>query len=165
MLTSHEIFGFMSPALATQILDFAFENDKEIYRLSLNAVAEAKKVRPIFMERKSRADRNKEILSMLGKPRLELAAANLLRAWLLKKHKQMLIDFLNGIAVKHKDGVVDDLPKTVDDGKLKASVDALLGKYPAEEVAVYLNAFQSMNDTAWDNLKALLESDTRLQLG
>ena len=155
----------MSPTLATHILDFAFENDKDIYRMSLHAVAESKKVRPVFMERKSRADRNKEILSMLGKPRLELAAANLLRAWLLKKHKQMLIDFLNGLGVKHNDGVIDDLPKTIDDAKLKSSVEGLLAKYPNEEVSVYLNAFQSMNDTSWDNLKALLENDSRLQLG
>jgi hypothetical protein len=165
MLNSHEIFGFMSPTLASQILDFAFENDKDMYRLSLNAVAEAKKVRPVFMERKSRADRNKEIVSMLTKPRLELAAANLLRGWLLKKHKQMLIDFLNGIGVAHKDGVVDDLPASIDDSKLTGAIDQLLGKYPAEEVSVYLNAFQSMNDVSWDNLKKKLESDSRLQLG
>jgi hypothetical protein len=165
MLNSHEIFGFMSPTLATQILDFAFDNDKDAYRLALQAVAESKKVRPVFLERKSRGDRNKEIVSMLGKPRLELAAANLLRAWLLRKHKQMLIDFLNGISVKHNEGVIDDLPKSIEDAKLKQAIETLLGKYPAEEVSVYLNAFRSMNEVSWDNLKKLLEEDSRLQLG
>jgi hypothetical protein len=165
MLTSHEIFGFMSPPLATEILDFAFDNDKDMYRMALSAVAEAKRVRPVFMERKSRAERNKEIISMLGMPRMELAAANLLRGWLLKKHKQMLVDFLDGLGIKNKDGVVDDLPKTVDSAKLTATVDKLLGKYSPEEVSVYLNAFQAMNDASWDNLKQMLESDTRLQLG
>jgi NADPH-dependent 7-cyano-7-deazaguanine reductase QueF-like protein len=32
-------------------------------------------------------------------------------------------------------------------------------------VAVYLNAFNEMNETSWANLKAMLESDLRLQLG
>ncbi|MDB6029096.1 MAG: hypothetical protein JWM68_5319 [Verrucomicrobiales bacterium] len=155
----------MSPPLATEILDFAFENDKDMYRLALSAVAEAKRVRPVFMERKSRAERNKEIIAMLGMPRMEMAAANLLRGWLLRKHKQMLIDFLDGLGVKHKEGVVDDLPKTVVDAKLKASVENLLTKYKPEEVSVYLNAFQSMNDASWENLKQMLESDARLQLG
>lgn len=155
----------MSPTLATHILDYIYENEKDIYRLTLNAVAEAKKLRPIFMERKAKAERNKDILSMLGKPRLDLAAANLLRAWLLRKHKQMLIDFLDTAGVKHKEGVVDDLPKKVADDKLKAAVEKLLAQYPAEEVSVYLNAFQSMNEVSWDNLKALLEADSRLQLG
>jgi hypothetical protein len=53
----------------------------------------------------------------------------------------------------------------VDDAKLKAAIEILLAKYPHEVVAVYLNAFNDMNEAGWTNLKALLESDTRLQLG
>ena len=61
--------------------------------------------------------------------------------------------------------MVEDLPATVDDAKLKAAVELLLGKYPYEVVAVYLNAFNDMNAAGWPNLKALLETDSRLQLG
>jgi hypothetical protein len=32
-------------------------------------------------------------------------------------------------------------------------------------VAVYLNAFNDMNEASWPNLKTMLESDSRLQLG
>ena len=103
--------------------------------------------------------------SMLAKPRLEAAASNLIRVWLMKKHTQMLIDFLDALGVEHKDGVVDDLPATVDDAKLKDAVEKLLGKYPQEEVAVYLNAFYSMNDVSWPNLKNMLENEPRLQFG
>ena len=53
----------------------------------------------------------------------------------------------------------------MDDAKLRAAVDALLTKYPAEIVAVYLNAFNDMNEANWPNLKAVLEGDKRLQLG
>ena len=49
--------------------------------------------------------------------------------------------------------------------KLKAGVETLLAKYPHEAVAVYLNAFNDMNEANWANLKALLEGDPRLQLG
>ncbi len=56
-------------------------------------------------------------------------------------------------------------PRPVDDAKLKLAVETLLGKYPHEVVAVYLNAFNDMNAAGWANLKALLETDTRLQLG
>lgn len=34
-----------------------------------------------------------------------------------------------------------------------------------ETVAVYLNAFNDMNEANWANLKSSLESDPRLQLG
>jgi hypothetical protein len=42
-------------------------------------------------------------------------------------------------------------------------VDLLLSKYPAEEVAVYLNAFYTMNDMRWPNLETMLKEAPRLQ--
>jgi hypothetical protein len=94
-----------------------------------------------------------------------MVTANLLRSWLLKKYKDMLCDFLNALEIVHNDGVVDDLPATRDDTKLRAAVDLLLGKYPREVAAVYLHAFQEMNEVDWPNLKTMLESDKRLELG
>lgn len=165
MLTSHELFGFMSPALANDIITFTFENEKPAYRATLNAVAESRHVRAVFLERQPKPQRHATMASSLAKPSLELAAGNLIRTWLLKKYKSMLVDFLNALEIKNEEGVVEDLPKSMDDAKLKSAVDGLLAKYPPEAVAVYLNAFNDMNEANWSNLKSLLESDPRLQLG
>ena len=165
MLTSHELLGFMSPALASDILSYIFESDKPAYKATLKAVAEARHLRPIFLERQPRAERHVTMLAMLSKPQLDAAAGAFIRAWLLGKHKAMLVDFLNALEIKNEDGVVEDLPAAMDDAKLKAAIEILLGKYPHEIVAVYLNAFNDMNTAGWANLKTLLESDARLQLG
>ena len=165
MLKSHELLGFMSPALATDILSFIFESDKPAYKATLAAVAQAKHVRPVFLERQPREARHALMLAALTKPQLDGAAAAFIRAWLVKKHTAMLVDFLNALEIKNENGVVEDLPTSVDDVKLKAAVEILLGKYPHETVAVYLNAFNDMNTAGWANLKVLLESDVRLQLG
>jgi len=119
MLKSHEIFGFMSPALAGEILSHAFEADKPLYRATLNAVAEARKVRPVFLERQQRQQRHATMLSILSRPAMEPAANNLIRNWLVKKQNAMLVQFLDGLGIPHKEGVVDDLPKSVDDAKLR----------------------------------------------
>src|SRR5579884_1657918 len=140
MLTSHELIGFMSPALAEQIISYAFESDKPLYRTALNAVAEARKVRPVFLERQPRAQRHATMISVLTRPSMELVAGNLIRQWLVKKQTPMLVQFLNALGIENKDGVVDDLPKEMDDAKLQAAVDGLLAKFPQEEVAVYLLA-------------------------
>ena len=165
MLTSHELFGFMSPALANEILSFTFESDKPAYKAMLAAVAQAKHVRPVFLERQARDARHASMLTALSKPNLEAAAGALLRVWLVKKQSAMLIDFLNALGLPHENGAVDDLPAAMDDAKLKPAIETLLGKYPHEAVAVYLNAFNEMNTANWANLQATLESDTRLQLG
>jgi hypothetical protein len=165
MLTSHELLGFMSPQLALEILTYAFDTDKTIYRATLNAVAEARRVRPVFLERQPKSQRHTAMLASLTRPGLEMITANLIRTWLLKKYKDMLCDFLDALGIAHKDGVVEDLPTTVEDAKLNSAVDKLLAKYPREVVAVYLHAFQEMNEVQWPNLKALLEADKRLELG
>ena len=165
MLTSHELLGFMSPALANDILNFAYESDKPAYKATLNAVADARKVRAVFLERQPRAQRHALMISVLSRPGLEAAAGQLLRVWLVKKQRPMLVDFLNALEIKNDNGVVDDLPKEIDDAKLKSAIETLLAKNPPEVVAVYLNAFNDMNEASWPNLKTMLESDARLQLG
>jgi hypothetical protein len=163
MLKSHELIGFMPPALAADILTFAFQGDKPTYKATLAAVAQARKLRPVYLERQPRAQRDGVILATLTRPSLDAAAGALLRTWLLKKHKAMLVDFLNALGLPHEDGVVENLPPTIEDAKLKAAVDGLLAKYPAEVVIVYLNAFNDMNEVSWPNLSAMLKTDTRLQ--
>jgi len=165
MLTSHELLGFMSPPLALDILTYTYENDKPLYRGILSAVAEARKLRPVFLERQPKPQRHTAMLATLARPALEAVTSNLIRSWLLKKHKALLADFLNSLDIKHEDGVVEQLPPAMDDAKLRAAVDALLAKYPPETVAVYLHAFNEMNEQEWPNLTAMLDSDPRLQLG
>jgi hypothetical protein len=155
----------MSPALAVRIIEFTHESNKELYRTVLATVAEARKLRPAFFERTPRPARHASMAAMLARPRLELMAANLLRDWLMKGQKPMLADFLDALGVAHKEGAVDDLPAIVEESRLQAAVEKILAKYPAEEVAVYLNAFYTMNDIRWLNLEAVLKTDARLQFG
>src|SRR5438046_1533365 len=157
--------GFMSPPLALEILNYAYESDKPLYHGVVKAVADARKLRPVFLERQPRAERHKDMVATLSRPALDAVTGNLIRTWLLKKYQPMLVDFLDALGIAHKEGVVDDLPATVEDAKLKSAVDALLAKYPPEVVAIYLQAFNEMNEADWPNLKAMLESDKRLQLG
>ena len=164
MLTSHELIGFMSPALALEILNYAYQEDKPLYRTTLAAVAEVRKVRPVFLERQPRTQRHTAMIATLSRPALEMATANLIRTWLLKKYTGMLADFLDHLGIAHKEGVVEELPATMDDARLRAAIDALLVKYPQEVIAVYLNAFNEMNEVEWPNLKTMLEADERLQL-
>jgi hypothetical protein len=155
----------MSPNLAGEIITFIFESDKPTYHATLNAVAQARHLRPVFLERQPKTQRHAAMIATLARPALDLVAGSLIRTWLLKKHKGMLVDFLNALGIKNEEGVVENLPESMDDAKLKLAIETLLAKYPPEAVAVYLNAFNDMNEANWANLKSILESDPRLQLG
>jgi len=165
MLKCHELLGFVSPVLAQEVIEYAYASDKPLYRTVMAAVAEAKRVRPAFLERQPRSQRHAEMVGTLSRPRLEEAAAGLLRGWLLQAETGILTDFLDTLGIPHEQGVVEDFPKTVDDGKLKAAVDLLLSKHPAEKVIVYLNTVQSGGGVQWPALEEMLHNDPRLQLG
>jgi len=165
LLKCHELIGFVSPSLAQEMIEYAYASDKTVYRAVLAAVAEANRVRPVFLERKPRAQRHADMLTALSRPRMEEAAANLLRGWLLKSENAMIVEFLDALGVPHEKGVVEDFPSTIEDAKLNAAVDALVAKYPREKVIVYLNTVKATGGIAWPNLETVLQSDPRLQLG
>jgi hypothetical protein len=163
MLSCHELFGFMPPPMASEILEHAYTSDKEVYRATLKAVADARKLRPVFFERKPRAERHKDMLALLSSPRLEEAGSALLRNWLTKTQTPMISEFLDALGIAHKEGVVEDFPEKVEDAKLEAAVQGLLSKHPTEKVAVYLNTLAKTN-VSWENLNKLLEQEQRLHL-
>lgn len=164
-MAPHELFAAMSPALSTEIFEYTHANDKQLYHGALDVVAQMRKVRPVFLERQPRAERYATMRAALSRPNAALAADNLIRNWLLKKHNAVLIDFLDSLKIKHDKGVVETIPQSVDDAALKQGVDVLLAKYPAETVALYLHAFNDMDEARWKNLNEVLASDPRLKLG
>ena len=165
MLAAHEIFAFISAGLATEIVEQLHNSDKATYRSILNSVAEARHVRPVFLERKPRSERNRAMVESLGRLHLETVAITTLQTWLMKNQTAMLTDFLDALAIKHEKGAVEDLPKSIEDDKLRAAMEGLLAKHPREKVAVYLRAFNDLSQANWPNLASLLESEPRLQLG
>ena len=163
MLTFHELIGFMSPKMANRILEDTQANNREVYRALVASMAQAQKMRPVFIGRQPKERRHKSFVQMLSRAGSEEHAGNLIRGWLFKEHKDVLTGFLGKLGIKHEEGMVDDLPESISDDALNAAVNLLIEKYDRELVAVYLTAFNASNENRWGNLDALLADDERLQ--
>jgi hypothetical protein len=163
-MSPHELFAAMPKERGVEILDFFFNHDKDVYRAALAAVAQVRKVRPVFLERKPRAERNAFIAAGLGSAAVEANAANLLSAWLVKTQSALLADFLDALKIKHENGVVENLPSSVDDESVSIALENLLAKYPQDLVTIYLHAFNHLNAPNWENLTLHVETDPRLSL-
>ena len=164
-MTASELFAEVSPALSTRIVEEVHGTDKELYRVALAAVAQAKKVRPVFLERQPRTERYRSMATVLARHDLNAIAGNIISGWLVKNQQPLLIDFLTALHIPHQNGVVENLPEKVEDKDLQDAVDFLIGKYPPEIVGLYLRAFYDMNEANWPNLQKLLTEDVRLMLG
>jgi hypothetical protein len=164
-MTASELIGAISPSFAQRILDEVHATDKELYRVALAGAAQARKVRPVFLERQSKPERHRFMAAALGRTDMNMIAGNVISGWLVKNQQALLTDFLNALKIPHQNGVVEDLPERVDDAELKKAVDLLLEKNAPEVVALYLHAFYSMNEANWPTLDAMLHEDDRLALG
>jgi len=164
MLSFHELIGFMSPKMANRILEDTQANNREVYRALVASMAQAQKMRPVFIGRQPKERRHKSFVQMLSRAGSEEHAGNLIRGWLFKEHKDVLTGFLGKLGIEHEEGMVDNLPESISDDALNAAVDLLIEKYDRELVAVYLTAFNASNENRWGNLDALLAEDERLQL-
>ena len=161
----HEILSRLSPALTNEIFAYLIEHEKPVYKAMIQNIATRRKLRPVFIERKPKNERHiwlKQALSMRGTDDL---ATQLLQIWLLGAHRQMICDFLDSLGIKHDGkGVVDSLPAEPSLQALTDTITKLLENRSREVVAVYLHAFQAMDETGWSTLDEVLATDVRIAL-
>lgn len=161
-----QIIASLSPATVSDLFRYLQKEEKAAFRSCLSTLAANRKLRPIFVERKPPDQRYAWMQREVARPGNEPIATNLLHIWLAGAKKSMIIDFLDSVGVEHDgDGGIDQLPPEPDAEKVNAGVEKLLATYPDEEVAAYLNAFQTMEESGWSRLESWLEQEPRLKLG
>jgi hypothetical protein len=161
----YEIFASLPPALTEQLFTFVHEQEKPLYKATIDTLAKQRKLRPIFVERKPRAERHAWMKDVLGRKVNESVAAHLLQIWLVGAHAKLLCDFLDGLGIAHdENGTIESLPPEPTKEALLKAVEPLFEKHDPAVVAVYLNAFQAFDEEGWGCLAELLANDPRLQL-
>lgn len=162
----YEIFGKLSPELTNEIFAYLLESEKPVYKAMVQNIASRRKLRPIFIERKPRNERHLWLHQALSMKGADDIATQLLQIWLLGAQREMICDFLNLLGIDHDGkGVVENLPAEPTRERLADTITKLLEKRSPEVVAVYLHAFQAMDETGWSVLDDILAADPRLTLG
>lgn len=166
MLKPHEIFTRMPPETAAQIFTFLMEKERPLYKATIESLAKQRKLRPVFVERKPRQERLIWLKETLGRRNSESVAAHLLQIWLVGEHKQILCDFLDVLGIAHdENGTIETLPPPPAKPDLQRAVQTLLEKHDPAVVAVYLHAFQALDENGWPALEEILKENERLALG
>jgi hypothetical protein len=165
IMKCYEIFSKLSPELTNEIFGYLLESEKAVYRAIIQNVASRRKLRPVFIERKPRNERHAWLQQALSIKGADDLATQLFQIWLLGAHREMICEFLDSLAIAHDGkGVVENLPSEPPVEQLSKTISKLLENHSPEVVAVYLHAFQAMDDTGWSVLNDLLANDPRLVL-
>ena len=100
---------------------------------------------------------DKKTKYLVGLPQVsDAVAARALVNYHLALQRPMMGDFLDALGVTHEEGLIKD--ETIvkpDSEKLRAAVDQVAAKYPADDVALYLSTLVSQDPDTWGELADL----------
>jgi hypothetical protein len=161
----YEVFGKLSPELANEIFAYLLEFEKPVYKAMVQNIASRRKLRSIFIERKPKQERHLWLQQALSLKSADDLTMQLLQIWLLGAQREMICEFLDSLGIEHDGrGVVDNLPAAPSRDRLNETITKLLEKRSPEVVALYLHAFQAMDETGWSILDEALATDSRISL-
>ncbi len=165
-MKAHELYSAVDPAIVTQILDWFRANDKNVYRSAVATLAGNRKLRPVFIEKKSMADQYAWIHKTLKINACDTIGEHLLQAYLMAGQQSLLAMFCDGMGIPHdgKGSVVGNLPKKLDTERLNSTIERLVDIFEPKLFAVYLHCFNMQVPGGWPELSEKLASDERLKL-
>jgi hypothetical protein len=163
---AHELYAAADPALFTQMLDWFRANDRNVYKSAVATLAQNRKLRPVFIEKKPLPDQYAWLLKTLKINACDTIGEHLLQAYLMAGQQSLLAMFCDGMGIPHdgKGSVVGDLPKKLDPERLNSTLDRLLGLFDPKLLTLYLHCFNLQVPGGWQELSDKLASDERLVL-
>ena len=165
-MKSHDIFSAVDPAVVTEMLDWFRANDKNVYKTAVATLAADRKLRPVFIQKKSLADQYAWIQKTLQIRACDPIGEQILQSYLMAGQQSMLGMFCDGMGIPHdgKGSVVGELPKTLDQERLDATVEKLVDVFDPKIFTLYLHCFNMQVAGGYPNLTEKIESDERLKL-
>ncbi len=164
-MTAIQLLQAIGPELRQEIVTYLQTEQRAAYRAVIQQLAIARRLRPVFVQSKSKADQAAWLLDQLRLRNNEDVTAQILQIWLLKGQSQMLVTFLDAAGIAHNgEGEVEELPEDIAEDKAEAAVNALLAAYPEKHVALYLRMFQLQKPEGFSGITAVLEKRPELQL-
>jgi hypothetical protein len=163
-MKAHEIFHQFSDPNAGEILQYLHQQDRPAYRACLQLVANRRRLRPIFLNRKPLPERHSWMKTELSRSSNNDAAAEVLQTWLLGAHRPMICEFLDALDVPHDgQGLLETLPPEPSPDALRAAMDGLFQNHPALPVTAYLLLFPEMDIADWPGFAKILQDDPRFR--
>ena len=116
-------------------------------------IAQQKKFRPktvigLDLDRKA-----KHLATLGGLP--DAMAARALIVYHLAEHRAMMGAFLDGLGIKHENGLIEEDAVKPDADKIGPAAAALAKQFPPEDVKIYLNTLLSQDPETWGGLHGL----------
>jgi hypothetical protein len=156
-MRSYQVFAWLPPQHAEQMLARLAEKAPAMFVQALAAASAALKARPVYLQRQPFPKRAQAVRRTLARVSTNAIADEVLAVYFLECRKELLIEWLDRVGVKHKDGTLEaDAPPPPADPKLRAAVQEFRGTDDDPDRDLLLRAFAAQDAIEWPVLDALL---------
>ena len=164
-MKAHLLIQAIGPELRNEILAYLQTEQRGAYRAAIDNLAVQKKLRPVFIQKKTKEQQAAWLYDQLRIKTGDALAEQIIQIWLLKGKPKMLTTFLDAVGIEHDgNGEVKDLPEEIEATKAKKGIDALLKDFPPKHVALYMHIFQMQKEGGWPGLTEAIAGHPDLQL-
>jgi len=165
-MKAYEIFQNLPLDRGMQILSDIRELEPNSFKATVLTLARDRKLRPVFIQKKPRDQQAAWCLKTLKLRTEDHVAEHILQVWLMKKHPDILVTFLDAVGIEHDgEGMIEgELPESIDQAMVKAGADAIFDKYDDADAALYLHVFQLQTEDGWPEIADLIANDKRAQI-
>ncbi|MES2996468.1 MAG: hypothetical protein V4733_06625 [Verrucomicrobiota bacterium] len=165
-MKAHEIYAAVDPAVTDDMLDWFRANDRNVYKSAVSALAANRKLRPVFVEKKSLPDQYAWIRKTLVLKPCDTIGEHLMQAYLMAAQQSLLAMFCDGLGIPHdgKGSVAGALPEGLNPERLDQTIEKLVDVFDPKIVTMYLHCFNLQRPGGWPEITGKLESDERLTL-
>jgi hypothetical protein len=163
---AYEIYSAVDPSIVNQMLDWFRAHDRNVYKSAVASLAEKRKLRPVFVEKKTMPEQYAWIHKTLKINACNTIGEHLMQAYLMAGQQSLLAMFCDGMGIPHdgKGSVVGELPKKLDTERLNSTIDKLIEIFDPKLITLYLRCFNLQVANGWPELSDKLASDPRLTL-
>ena len=140
-MKAYEIYSAAAPSVVNQMLDWFRSNDRNVYKSAVASLAEKRKLRPVFIEKKPMTEQYAWIHKTLKISACNTIGEHLMQAYLMAGQQSLLAMFCDGMGIQHdgKGSVVGELPEALDAKRLDSTIDRLIEVFDPKILTLYLN--------------------------
>ena len=130
-MKAHELFKLLDPAIVAELFTTFREEEREIYKSTVNSLAQARKLRPVYVQKKPVVEQIAWMHKTLNLRGSDMIGEHLLQVWFMKFQQPLLIKFCDGMEIDHNgEGSVEgELPSELDEAKLCSTIETLFGDF------------------------------------
>jgi hypothetical protein len=158
-MRSYQVFAAMSPERATDVMRAIAEQAPVMFASALQLAGATLKTRPTYLQRQPFDRRAAAIRRALARVASNSIAEETLAVYFIECRKDLLIEWLDLLGVKHEDGILsDEAPPAPVEAELRKTTERFLAAGGDADRELLLRAFAAQESIDWPVLEALLDA-------